>query len=101
MKRYGEFAEILAGNCMNCSNLITDTHSLKLQIQETQGCGSRPMIEAVSAIQRVGNFFRKNESCKVTCQNMECSGAAPVKFNFNYHELPPATPADCQGARPS
>lgn len=70
-------------------------------VQETQGCGSRPMIEAVSAIQRVGIFFSRNESCKVTCQNMECSGAAPVKFNFNYHELPPTTPSDCQGAQPS
>eukprot|EP00035_Acanthoeca_spectabilis_P001959 m.83978 g.83978 ORF g.83978 m.83978 type:complete len:758 (-) comp11259_c0_seq2:79-2352(-) len=75
-------------------------------IQETEGCHNKwsptspgkPLKEAVSAIQRLGDFFRRNESCKVVCSSdgQFCSGAAAVKWNFNYHELPPPTPRDCQ-----
>ena len=54
------------------------------------------------AITRVGEFFKHNQSCQVVCKaegGKYCSGLAPVKYNFNYHELPPTTPADCEGAR--
>eukprot|EP00037_Helgoeca_nana_P012539 m.114226 g.114226 ORF g.114226 m.114226 type:complete len:787 (+) comp21505_c0_seq10:477-2837(+) len=75
-------------------------------IQESEGCHNtmstfghgKPLEEAVTAIQRMGNFFRYNQSCRVVCESDTefCSGAAPVKWNFNYHELPPPTSRDCQ-----
>lgn len=61
-------------------------------IQETEGCHNKwsptspgkPLQEAVSAIQRLGDFFRRNESCKVVCSSdgQFCSGAAAVKVRY-------------------
>eukprot|EP00041_Stephanoeca_diplocostata_P013261 m.232289 g.232289 ORF g.232289 m.232289 type:complete len:788 (+) comp19273_c0_seq2:129-2492(+) len=64
-------------------------------MQETEGCGSRELSEATTAIARLGNFFRNNESCKVVCTGGVCHGAAPVQYHFNYHEIPPVRAADC------
>jgi acetyl esterase/lipase len=62
-------------------------------IQESEGCHNtmstfghgKPLEEAVTAIQRMGNFFRYNQSCRVVCESDTefCSGAAPVKVQIS------------------
>eukprot|EP00039_Didymoeca_costata_P022046 m.3565 g.3565 ORF g.3565 m.3565 type:complete len:799 (-) comp2788_c0_seq1:42-2438(-) len=65
-------------------------------MQESQGCGSgKKLMEGITAIQRLGDFLKTNRSCKVTCSDGTCQGYSPVKWHFNYHELPPPSPRDC------
>ena len=66
-------------------------------VQESEGCGAgKPLIEATEALDRMAHFFAKNESCRVVCADGQCTGSAPVKWNFRYHEQPPPTPRDCE-----